>query len=238
MTEIEEVKDFWNQAACGETLLLSSRSIEGFKARADERYRLEPYIIPFADFANTNELNVLEVGLGPGADHERFAKAGATLYGIDITPRAVSIAKQRLEMQRLVSDVRVGDAEALPYANGTFDLVYSLGVIHHSPDTLKAAQEILRVLKPGGRFRVMVYHTRSLVGAMLWLRYGLARGRPFTPLAQIYSKYLESPGTKAYSCDEAARFFANASNVVTQVLSLPMAIYSIREQANGTRAGF
>jgi len=217
MTEKEEVKDFWNDAACGERLLLSSRSIEGFKAQADERYRLEPYIVPFADFANTGGLTVLEIGLGLGADHEQFAKAGATLHGVDITPRAVAITKHRLELQGLFSDVRAGDAEFLPYADGTFDLVYSWGVIHHSPDTLKAAQEILRVLKPGGRFRVMIYHTWSLVGLMLWLRYGLARGRPFTPLAEIYSKYLESPGTKAYTCEEAARLFANGSNVATHV---------------------
>ena len=63
----------------------------------------------------------------------------------------------------------------------------------------------------------MIYHTWSLVGLMLWLRYGLARGRPFTPLAEIYAKYLERPDTKAYSCDEAASLFANASNIVTHV---------------------
>jgi SAM-dependent methyltransferase len=211
------VHDFWNDAACGEKLLLPSFDIEGFQAQSAERYRLEPYIVPFADFDGSTGRDVLEIGLGLGADHERFARAGANLHGVDLTPRAVEITRRRLAMQGLASDLRVGDAEALPFPDGSFDVVYSWGVIHHSPNTAQAAREILRVLKPGGHFRVMVYHTWSLVGLMLWLRYGLARGRPLTSLSEIYATHLESPGTKAYTCREAARLFAGASHVVTRV---------------------
>ena len=213
----DAVRDFWNDAACGEKLLLPSFDLEGFKAQSAERYRLEPYIIPFADFAASTERGVLEIGLGLGADHERFARAGAKLYGIDLTPHAVEVTRRRLAMQGLVSDLRVGDAEALPFPEGSFDVVYSWGVIHHSPNTAQAAREILRVLKPGGSFRVMVYQTWSLVGLMLWLRYGLGRGKPFTSMAEIYATHLESPGTKAYTCREAAQLFAGASGVVTRV---------------------
>ena len=217
MNSKDAVRDFWNDAACGEKLLLPSFDIEGFKTQSTERYRLEPYIVPFADFTGSTGQDVLEIGLGLGADHERFAKAGAHLHGVDLTPRAVEITHRRLEAQGLASDLRVGDAEALPFSDGSFDVVYSWGVIHHSPNTAQAAREILRVLKPGGHFRVMVYQTWSLVGLMLWLRYGLARGRPFTSMAEIYATYLESPGTKAYTCREAARLFTGASNVVTRV---------------------
>ena len=217
MNSKSEVRDFWNDAACGEKLLLPSFDIAGFKAQAAERYRLEPYILPFADFGEAKGRKVLEIGLGLGADHECFARAGADLHGIDLTPRAVEITRRRLEMQGLKSELRVGDAEALPYADRSFDLVYSWGVIHHSPNTAQAAREILRVLKPGGSFRVMVYHTWSLVGLMLWLRYGLGRGKPLTSRAKIYSTYLESPGTKAYTCHEAAQLFAKASEVKTRV---------------------
>lgn len=213
----DAVHDFWNDAACGENLLLPSFDIAGFKAQSAERYRLEPYIVSFADFAGSKGKHVLEIGLGLGADHECYARAGANLHGIDLTPRAVEITRRRLEMQALVSDLRVGDAEALPYANESFDLVYSWGVIHHSPNTPQAAREILRVLRPGGHFRVMVYQTWSLVGLMLWLRYGLGRGKPLTSIAKIYSTYLESPGTKAYTCEEAKALFAGASNVTTRV---------------------
>lgn len=213
----DAVHDFWNEAACGEQLLLPSLDNDGFALQAAVRYRLEPYIIPFADFADCLGLDVLEIGLGLGADHERFAGAGARLHGVDLTPRAVEMTRRRLAMRGLTSDIRQGDAESLPFADGSFDLVYSWGVIHHTPDTAQAAREILRVLKPGGRFRVMVYHTWSLVGLMLWLRYGLARGKPLLSLAEIYSTYLESPGTKAYTQREARQLFADASEVATRV---------------------
>jgi SAM-dependent methyltransferase len=217
MNSNNEVHDFWNDAACGEKLLLSSFDVAGFKAQAAERYRLEPYILPFADFERIKGCRVLEIGLGLGADHECFARVETDLHGIDLTPRAVEITRRRLEMQGLRSELRVGDAEALPYADRSFDLVYSWGVIHHSPNTVQAAREILRVLKPGGSFKVMVYHTWSLVGLMLWLRYGLGRGKPLTSMAEVYSNYLESPGTKAYTCHEAAQLFAEASEVKTRV---------------------
>lgn len=213
----QRVQEFWEEAACGEKLLLGSPDLEGFETQAAERYRLEPYIIPFADFENSMGLDVLEIGLGLGADHERFAQAGAKLYGIDLTRRAVEITKHRLAMQSLDSDLCVGDAENLPYESNTFDVVYSWGVIHHSPDTPRAAQEILRVLKPGGEFRVMVYHTWSLVGLMLWVRYGLLRGRPWVGLKEIYSNWLESPGTKTYTKLEAAALFDGAIGVSSHI---------------------
>jgi ubiquinone/menaquinone biosynthesis C-methylase UbiE len=90
-------------------------------------------------------------------------------------------------------------------ADGTFDLVYSWGVLHHSPDTARAVAEVLRVLKPGGTAKVMIYSTYSLVGFMLWARYALLRLRPLTSLADIYAKFLESPGTKAYTVAEAKK---------------------------------
>lgn len=111
----------------------------------------------------------------------------------------------------------VADAENLPFAKETFHCVYSWGVIHHSPDTAKAVSEIFRVLKPGGEARIMVYHKYSLVGAMLWVRYALLSGKPFTTLSEIYSRHLESPGTKAYSASEARRLFSAFSNVSLEI---------------------
>ena len=192
MIQKERVRDFWDEAACGEELLLPSFDAAGFDLQAKERYRLEPYIISFAGFDEAKGLDVLEIGVGLGADHENFARAGANLCGIDLTPRAVDATRERFKILKLQSDLRVGDAESLPFSDDQFDFVYSWGVIHHSPDTGAAAREIIRVLKPGGQFRVMIYHKWSLVGFMLWLRYALLRGKPLTSLAQIYSQYLES----------------------------------------------
>lgn len=208
-----EVRDFWNEASCGEALLLPSEDRAGFESQSRERYRLEPYIPGFGRFSETAGQDVLEIGVGLGADHQRFAEAGARLSGIDLTERAIAHTRHRLGLFGLTSNLQVGDAENLPFADASFDVVYSWGVIHHSPDTPKAAREILRVLRPGGRFAVMVYQRRSLVGIMLWLRYALLAGKPLTSLDTIYARHLESPGTKAYSAKEGAALFAGARMV-------------------------
>lgn len=213
------VRDFWNQASCGEDLYMHGRDrLEQFNNQLRERYTLEPFIAPFADFPNTRGLKVLEIGVGLGADHQMFAQNGAVLSGCDLTERAIENTRQRLELFGLSSDLRVADAENLPYANDSFDLVYSWGVIHHSPDTPGAVKEIYRILRPGGKARVMIYHKHSFVGYMLWLRYAFLAMRPFTPLRKIYSAYLESPGTKAYTVDEARRLFSDFRSVTIETV--------------------
>ena len=87
-------------------------------------------------------------------------------------------------------------------------MVYSWGVLHHTPDTAKTFSESFRVLKPGGRLKAMIYHVPSWTGWMLWLRYGLFQGNPFLrPRVAIYN-YLESPGTKAYTLEEAEKMLS------------------------------
>ncbi|MDB5677585.1 class I SAM-dependent methyltransferase [Sphingomonas bacterium] len=197
--KLSDVRDFWDAASCGEDLLLAEETVAGYAEQSAERYRLEPYIPAFAGFAEAAGERVLEIGVGLGADHEQFARAGATLTGVDLTPRAVEHTRKRLALMGLSSDLQVANAEALPFADASFDRVYSWGVLHHSPDTPKAFAEALRVLRPGGQYRFMIYNKWSLIGLMLWGRYGLMRGRPFMSLAQVYARYLESPGTKAYT---------------------------------------
>ncbi|WP_199190500.1 class I SAM-dependent methyltransferase [Nitratireductor sp. StC3] len=191
-----EVIDFWDRASCGEELYLSEGD---YQAQADERYRLEPYIKTFIEPERWSGAKVLEIGVGLGADHQLLAESGAVLSGVDLTPRAIQHTKERFRRLGLKSDLRVADAENLPFEDATFDMVYSWGVIHHSPDTYKSVREIFRVLKPNGTMKVMIYHKWSLIGLMLWLRYGLAIGRPWRSLDDIYACHLESPGTKAYS---------------------------------------
>lgn len=216
-TSKKDVRGFWDEAACGEKLYLENLDLSGFRKQEETRYVLEPFILTFADFESTRGKKVLEIGVGLGADHQRFAEAGAILTGVDLTPRAIAMTRRRFETLGLRSDLNVGDAENLDYPDNSFDVVYSWGVIHHSPDTKKAAHEIFRVLKPGGVAKVMVYHKYSLVGFMLWLRHALLVGRPFTSIAKIYAKYLESPGTKAYSEAEARNFFRQFENVSINV---------------------
>ena len=212
-TEKKAVHDFWNAASCGETLYLHGNETAAESAQAARRYELEPYIASFADFDKSRDREVLEIGVGLGADHQQFAAAGARLTGVDLTERAVAHTQQRLAAFGLRSNLQTADAENLPFDDESFDLVYSWGVLHHSPNTPKAIDEVWRVLRPGGMARIMVYHTRSIVGYMLWIRYALLRGRPGRSLADIYAQHLESPGTKAYSIDEARQLFGKFSAV-------------------------
>jgi len=201
------VEEFWDRASCGEDLYLRNQQRDGYVEHARRRYELEPIIGEFAQFESAAGKKVLEIGVGLGADHQRFAQAGARLTGIDLTARAVEHTRRRLALFGLDSALSTGDAENLAFPSDEFDRVYSWGVLHHSPNTPKAISEVHRVLRPGGVASVMIYHKWSLVGYMLWIRYALLRLRPWMTLTEVYARYLESPGTKAYSTEEAKRMF-------------------------------
>lgn len=210
MTELataskSEVENFWNAASCGEVAYARGADFQAqMKSQADARYRLEPYIHDFARFSDGRGKSVLEIGVGMGSDHQLWAEQQPLrLCGVDLTERAIAFTSDRLALfSGLKSELRRADAENLPFPDASFDIVYSWGVLHHTPDTQKAFAEAARVLRPGGTARIMIYHTWSLTGFMLWLRYGLAR-RKFPSMAEIYSEYLESPGTKAYTVRQA-----------------------------------
>jgi SAM-dependent methyltransferase len=222
VTDKERVRDFWEHAPCGEAYARGDALPERLEAQARARYELEPYLPAFARFGDGRGRDVLELGVGMGADHLEWARSRPrSLTGIDLTPSAVAYTSQRLRLFGLASRLLVADVERLPLPHEAFDLVYSWGVIHHSPDTPAAALEIRRVLRPGGQARVMIYHRHSLVGYMLWLRYGLLVGCPRLGLSETYARYLESPGTKAYSLEEARRLFGGFSEVRVRTLLSP-----------------
>lgn len=233
-TDKNEVREFWDKASCGEKLYLKGVSAQEYKAQANSRYALEPYILDFADFSEAAGKRVLEIGVGLGADHQEFAEAGAELYGIDLTERAVEHTKRRLKISGYSPNITLGDAESLAFPDEYFDIVYSWGVLHHSPNTLQAINEVKRVLKVGGIAKTMVYHTWSFVGYMLWVRYALLRGRPWLGLSYIYSHYLESPGTKAYTMEQAKELFALFSDVKIRTV---LTHGDLLESAAGQRHG-
>jgi ubiquinone/menaquinone biosynthesis C-methylase UbiE len=197
-----EVREFWDSDPCGTRYL---ESPEDFEAQARMRYALEPHIPEFARFSSARGQRVLEVGVGMGADYLEWLKAGAQATGIDLSSASLERARRRCELAGYRPDLRVADAEHLPFPDNTFDVVYSYGVMHHSPDTPGCFREAGRVLKPGGEARIMVYHHPSLTGAMLWLRYGLLRGKS---LRRAVYDHLESPGTKTYTQAEARSLMA------------------------------
>jgi SAM-dependent methyltransferase len=208
------VQEYWNRNSCGEVMAVGANLEDGITTAARRRYQLEPYIYGFADFPSGRERDVLEIGVGMGADHKEWAKHRPRLLaGIDLTPRAIDFTARSLSMDGLTSLLQVSDAENLPFRDNMFDIVYSWGVLHHSPDTPAAVREVWRVLKPGGKAAVMIYHRWSIVGFMLWGRYAMMAGKPWRSLTEIYAEHLESPGTKAYASAEAAAMFADFAKV-------------------------
>jgi ubiquinone/menaquinone biosynthesis C-methylase UbiE len=158
----ERVRVFWQENPCGTKFADAPPGSRRFYELVEEhRYRKEWHIPAAAGFDRTKDLAVLEVGCGLGTDGAQFAKAGANYTGIDLTDAAIELAKRRFELFQLPGAFRVADAEHLDFPDNSFDLVYSHGVLHHTPDTAAAVREIHRVLRPGGKALVMLYHRDS-----------------------------------------------------------------------------
>ena len=158
----ERVREFWQQHPCGTKFADAEPGSRRFYELVEEhRYEKEWHIPAAAGFAQTKDLRVLEIGCGLGTDGAQFAKAGAHYTGVDLTDAAVDLARRRFELFNLPGSFRVADAERLSFPDDSFDLVYSHGVLHHTPDTQAAVREIHRVLRPGGRAVVMLYHRDS-----------------------------------------------------------------------------
>lgn len=211
----ESVREFWNAEPCGSRYLEDQ---ENFEAHARSRYGLEPHIREFAGFASAKGMRVLEIGVGMGADYLEWLKAGAHATGVDLSSASLERARRRCEMAGYRPDLRVGDGENLPFPDGVFDIVYSYGVMHHSPNPEVCVQEAWRVLKAGGQARIMLYHHPSLTGLMLWLRYGLGRG---TSVRQSVYEHLESPGTKTFTQAETLDLMRDFVDLKVQMVFSP-----------------
>jgi SAM-dependent methyltransferase len=197
-----------------------------------ERHRYQEYapwmpgVMGFKEFAGAR---LLEVGCGMGTDLLQFARGGAQVTGVDLTPRSIEISRQHFHVYGASGDFGISDGENLPFADGSFDVVYSNGVLHHTPDTAGAVREIHRVLRSSGLARVMLYHRGSLgYWGQVIVRYGILEGellRGNSP-ADIMGKYVEfnegggNPLVKVYSRREARNLFSMFSEVKVQVEQL------------------
>jgi len=158
----ERVHAFWQAHPCGVKFGDAEMGTREFFKRVEaHRYSKEWHIPGAANFSSAKGLRVLEIGCGMGTDGAQFAKAGADYTGVDLTEAAIELSRKRFELFGLRGAFRVADAENLDFTDESFDLVYSHGVLHHTPDTARAVREIHRVLKPGGRAIVMLYHRGS-----------------------------------------------------------------------------
>jgi ubiquinone/menaquinone biosynthesis C-methylase UbiE len=158
----ERVRAFWQQNPCGTKFADAPPGSRRFYELVEvHRYKKEWHIPAAAGFAGSAGLSVLEVGCGLGTDGAQFAKAGAKYTGIDLTDAAIDLAKRRFQLFDLPGTFRVADAERLDFPDNSFHIVYSHGVLHHTPDIAAAVREIHRVLRPGGKAVVMLYHRNS-----------------------------------------------------------------------------
>jgi len=162
MSQMSSVKDavrqFWDAKPCG---IANSTTLPGssdFYAEIEShRYREEFHIPEIAGFAAHRDKRMLEVGCGLGTDGRQFARHGAQYTGCDLSIKSLGLARQGFRVYDLPGQFLCADAERLPFADESFALVYSHGVLHHSPDTASAVHEIHRVLRSGGEAIVMLY---------------------------------------------------------------------------------
>lgn len=223
-TKNEDVRHYWDQEACGTYKFIVGQfpelSPEWFASVERYRYAMEPFIHTIAQFPVHRGKMLLEVGVGAGTDHLQWARAGAVCHGVDLTQRAIDTTRAHLALHGLTSQLQRMDAEALPFADAYFDVVYSWGVIHHSTSPERIIREIQRVLKPGGVFVGMLYARHSLVAFKLWIKHALLTGRPWRTWADLIAHHMESPGTKAYTVPELKALWSGfASCEVTQILT-------------------
>lgn len=217
----KEVQAFWNKIPCGTREIESEMGSQvAFDQLESERDDRENFIKDFAKFSHQNGKKVLEVGIGAGSDFIRFAREEAILHGIDLTINSIHLVKKRLALENKSAFISQGDAENLPYPNDYFDFVYSWGVVHHTENTQKAINEIIRVTKFDGAFCVMIYHRYSLVGLQCWIINALLKGKPWRSFSEVIYENIESIGTKAFSISEARSMFSDLSSLkITPVVT-------------------
>lgn len=171
-------------------------------------------------YERLDDREVLEIGCGTGVHARLLAEAGARVTAIDLTPTAVELTRRRLELHDLEATVLEADAEALPFADASFDFVWSWGVIHHSSRTEQLLDEIARVLRPGGEVALMVYHRGSIT---YWVNYMLLRGVLGGRLlrespAEIANRHSDGVVARHFTRRELARLLEPAfADVRTQV---------------------
>jgi SAM-dependent methyltransferase len=163
------VQDFWQSHACGDALVGGLRErfsgdYERFFSDYDAfRYGLERHLPACFDALNVSGKRVLEIGLGQGADAESLIHRGARWSGVDLTAESVERVRTRLTLRDLpFDDLEQGSVLELPFADNSFDMVFSHGVLHHVPEIKQAEKEISRVLRPGGELVIMMYARWSL----------------------------------------------------------------------------
>ncbi len=190
---IDTVKAYWDSRPCN---IRHSRLPVGSREYFDEvearKYYVEPHIPGFAQFERWRGKRVLEVGCGIGTDTINFARAGAIVTAVDLSTESLALARKRAEVFGLADRIQFHcvDAERLgsSVAPEHYDLVYSFGVIHHTPEPARAVAEIRKFMSVNSEFRMMVYARDSWKRIMIDAGLDQPEAQSGCPVAYTYSR--------------------------------------------------
>ena len=159
---------------------LTPEQLAGLFEELEELYRGVDHLVLDTDLRSLSGQHLLDIGCGGGVHDALFRHYGAHVSAVDVSQaRALSTAHKLAMVRNGSGFAAQADGERLPFRDNCFDIVYSNGVMHHSQSTPAMIAEAYRVLKPGGRFVVMLYSKVSLQWAAQFLHYGLLRGYYF-----------------------------------------------------------
>lgn len=204
-----KVQEFWDKNPCN---IRHSPSKVGTKKYFDEvekrKYFVEPHIPKFAQFSNWKGKKVLEIGCGIGTDTINFARAGAKVTAVELSKNSLNLAERRAKVYGFGRKIKfyLANAEELSKAVPIqpYDLIYSFGVIHHTPDPQKAISEIKKYCHKKTEVRIMIYH--RFAWKVLWILLKFGKGA-FWDLDRLIAKHSEavtgSPVTYVYSRNQA-----------------------------------
>ncbi len=202
---VENVRDYWNNRPCNiRHSLKDVGSREYFDEVEKRKYFVEPHIPLFAEFERWKGKKVLEIGCGIGTDTMNFARAGATVTAVDLSDESLQLARIRAEVFGLQDRITFIQANAERLSEfvpvETYDLVYSFGVIHHTPRPDNVIREIRKYMGMHSELRIMVYNRYSWKVLWILLKYGKGA---FWKLDEMVAKYSEAqtgcPVTYSYS---------------------------------------
>lgn len=188
---IEEVKKFWNERPCN--IKHSSKELgtmEYFDEVELKKFRAEPHILKFTEFPQWKNKKVLEVGCGLGTVGINFALNGADYTGVELSKESLEIAKKRFEVYNQSGKFYLGNAEQLSYfvPIETYDLIYSFGVIHHSPHPEKIVSQIKKYMNENSVLKIMLYAKDSWKNYMIDAGLDQPEAQYGCPIANTYTK--------------------------------------------------